>query len=155
MESTILAFWEKHDIFKKSVSEREGKPRWSFYEGPPTANGKPGTHHIEARVFKDVFPRFQTMKGKQVVRKAGWDCHGLPVEIAVEKELGFSGKADIEKFGVAKFNDKCRESVNSHVDEFVEMTKRMGFWVDFSEAYWTMSPEYVRSEEHRLNSSHT
>ena len=145
MESTILAFWEKHDIFKKSVSEREGKPRWSFYEGPPTANGKPGTHHIEARVFKDVFPRFQTMKGKQVVRKAGWDCHGLPVEIAVEKELGFSGKADIEKFGVAKFNDKCRESVNSHVDEFVEMTKRMGFWVDFSEAYWTMSPEYVES----------
>jgi isoleucyl-tRNA synthetase len=90
-------------------------------------NGKPGTHHIEARVFKDFVPRFQTMKGKQVIRKAGWDCHGLPVEIAVEKDLGFTGKADIEKFGVAAFNDKCRESVQRHVDEFTDMTKRMGF----------------------------
>ena len=145
MESQILQFWNQNNIFEKSVSTRDGAPRWSFYEGPPTANGKPGTHHIEARVFKDLFPRFQTMKGKQVIRKAGWDCHGLPVEIAVEKELGFTGKADIEKFGVAAFNDKCRESVQRHVDEFTDMTKRMGFWVDFDEAYWTMSPEYVES----------
>lgn len=145
MESQILHFWNQNNIFEKSVTTRDGAPRWSFYEGPPTANGKPGTHHIEARVFKDLFPRFQTMKGKQVIRKAGWDCHGLPVEIAVEKELGFTGKADIEKFGVAAFNDKCRESVQRHVDEFTEMTKRMGFWVDFDEAYWTMSPEYVES----------
>jgi len=145
MESQILQFWNKNNIFEKSVTTRDGAPRWSFYEGPPTANGKPGTHHIEARVFKDLFPRFQTMKGKQVIRKAGWDCHGLPVEIAVEKELGFTGKADIEKFGVAAFNDKCRESVQRHVDEFTDMTKRMGFWVDFDEAYWTMSPEYVES----------
>ena len=145
MESQILQFWNQNNIFEKSVTTREGAPRWSFYEGPPTANGKPGTHHIEARVFKDLFPRFQTMKGKQVIRKAGWDCHGLPVEIAVEKELGFAGKADIEKFGVAAFNDKCRESVQRHVDEFTDMTKRMGFWVDFDEAYWTMSPEYVES----------
>lgn len=145
MESQILTFWQKNNIFEKSVSTRDGSPRWSFYEGPPTANGKPGTHHIEARVFKDLFPRFQTMKGKQVIRKAGWDCHGLPVEIAVEKELGFTGKADIEKYGVAQFNDKCRESVQRHVGEFTEMTKRMGFWVDFDEAYWTMSPEYVES----------
>jgi len=101
MESQILQFWNQNNIFEKSVSTRDGAPRWSFYEGPPTANGKPGTHHIEARVFKDLFPRFQTMKGKQVIRKAGWDCHGLPVEIAVEKELGFTGKADIEKFGVS------------------------------------------------------
>ena len=145
MESRILQYWTENNIFEKSVSTREGAPRWSFYEGPPTANGKPGTHHIEARVFKDLFPRFQTMKGKQVIRKAGWDCHGLPVEIAVEKELGFTGKADIEKFGVAAFNEKCRESVQRHVNEFTDMTKRMGFWVDFDEAYWTMSPEYVES----------
>ena len=145
MESQILQYWTDNNIFEKSVSTRDGAPRWSFYEGPPTANGKPGTHHIEARVFKDLFPRFQTMKGKQVIRKAGWDCHGLPVEIAVEKELGFTGKADIEKFGVAAFNDKCRESVQRHVNEFTDMTKRMGFWVDFDEAYWTMSPEYIES----------
>jgi isoleucyl-tRNA synthetase len=145
MESAILKYWSKNNIFEKSVSTREGSPRWSFYEGPPTANGKPGTHHIEARVFKDLFPRFQTMKGKQVIRKAGWDCHGLPVEIAVEKELGFTGKSDIEKFGVAQFNDKCRDSVQRHVGEFTEMTQRMGFWVDFDEAYWTMSPEYIES----------
>jgi len=145
MEASILDFWSQNQIFEKSVANRNGAPRWSFYEGPPTANGKPGTHHIEARVFKDLFPRFQTMKGKQVIRKAGWDCHGLPVEIAVEKELGFTGKADIEKFGVAAFNEKCRESVQRHVGEFTEMTKRMGFWVDFDEAYWTMSPAYIES----------
>ena len=145
MELGILDFWSQNQIFEKSGESRNGAPRWSFYEGPPTANGKPGTHHIEARVFKDLFPRFQTMKGKQVIRKAGWDCHGLPVEIAVEKELGFAGKADIEKFGVAAFNDKCRQSVQRHVDEFTDMTKRMGFWVDFDEAYWTMSPQYIES----------
>jgi len=144
-EHQILAFWEEREIFAKSVSARDGAPRWTFYEGPPTANGSPGTHHIEARVFKDLFPRFQTMKGKQVIRKAGWDCHGLPVEIAVEKELGFAGKGDIEKYGIAAFNEKCRDSVQRHVDEFTSMTRRMGFWVDFDEAYWTMSPEYVES----------
>ena len=145
MEAGILDYWTKNQVFEKSVENRNGAQRWSFYEGPPTANGKPGTHHIEARVFKDLFPRFQTMKGKQVIRKAGWDCHGLPVEIAVEKELGFTGKADIEKFGVAAFNEKCKESVQRHVTEFTDMTKRMGFWVDFDEAYWTMSPEYIES----------
>lgn len=144
-EHQILSFWEENSIFAKSIAAREGAPRWTFYEGPPTANGKPGTHHIEARVFKDLFPRYQTMKGNQVIRKAGWDCHGLPVEIAVEKELGFSGKGDIEKFGIAAFNEKCRESVQRHVGEFSTMTRRMGFWVDFEEAYWTMSPEYVES----------
>ena len=144
-EHQILNFWEQNSIFAKSIASRDGAPRWTFYEGPPTANGKPGTHHIEARVFKDLFPRYQTMKGHQVIRKAGWDCHGLPVEIAVEKELGFAGKGDIEKFGIAAFNDKCRESVQRHVDEFSQMTRRMGFWVDFEDAYWTMSPEYVES----------
>ena len=143
MERGILDFWRENTIFHKSLSAREGAPAWTFYEGPPTANGAPGTHHIEARVFKDVFPRYHTMKGKHVLRKAGWDCHGLPVEIAVEKELGFAGKGDIEKFGIAPFNHKCRESVQRHVGAFTQMTDRMGFWVDFDEAYWTMSPEYA------------
>ncbi|MFM7874233.1 MAG: isoleucine--tRNA ligase, partial [Actinomycetota bacterium] len=137
--------WSTQEIFHKSVAERAEGESWTFYEGPPTANGMPGTHHIEARVFKDVFPRYHTMKGKHVIRNAGWDCHGLPVEIAVEKELGFSGKGDIEKYGIAKFNEKCRESVQRHVSAFTEMTERMGFWVDFDKAYWTMSDEYIES----------
>jgi isoleucyl-tRNA synthetase len=145
MERSILGFWRENQIFEKSTQSRAQGTPWTFYEGPPTANGMPGTHHIEARVFKDVFPRFHTMKGKYVTRKAGWDCHGLPVEIAVEKELGFTGKGDIEKYGIAPFNDKCRESVTRHVDAFTTMTERMGFWVDFDEAYWTMAPEYVES----------
>ncbi|HEX7405525.1 MAG TPA: isoleucine--tRNA ligase [Candidatus Nanopelagicaceae bacterium] len=145
MEHGILSFWEKESIFDKTLEARDGAPTWTFYEGPPTANGAPGTHHIEARVFKDVFPRFHTMKGRYVLRKAGWDCHGLPVEIAVEKELGFAGKGDIEQYGIAAFNEKCRESVQRHVGAFTQMTQRMGFWVDFDQAYWTMSPEYVES----------
>ena len=145
MERAILDFWSSNQIFEKSLDSRKGGQEWTFYEGPPTANGMPGTHHIEARVFKDVFPRYQTMKGKFVTRKAGWDCHGLPVEIAVEKELGFSGKGDIEKFGIAEFNEKCKSSVTRHVDAFTRMTERMGFWVDFDQAYWTMAPEYVES----------
>jgi isoleucyl-tRNA synthetase len=154
MEHSILDFWRANGVFEESVTGREGAPTWTFYEGPPTANGMPGTHHIEARVFKDVFPRFHTMKGKQVVRKAGWDCHGLPVEIAVEKELGFNGKGDIEKFGIAQFNDKCRESVTRHVDAFSAMTNRMGFWVDFDQAYWTMAPAYVESVWWSLSQIH-
>ena len=145
MERTILDFWRENGIFEESIASREGSSPWTFYEGPPTANGMPGTHHIEARVFKDVFPRYQTMKGRYVTRKAGWDCHGLPVEIAVEKELGFAGKGDIEKYGIAEFNEKCRDSVTRHVGAFTTMTNRMGFWVDFDEAYWTMAPEYVES----------
>lgn len=145
MEKSILDFWRDQEIFHESTRARAGAQPWTFYEGPPTANGAPGTHHIEARVFKDIFPRYQTMKGRYVERKAGWDCHGLPVEIAVEKELGFSGKGDIEEFGIAEFNEKCRESVTRHVGAFTAMTERMGFWVDFDEAYWTMAPEYVES----------
>ena len=118
--------------------------RWIFYEGPPTANGKPGAHHVEARVFKDLFPRFKTMKGFHVPRRAGWDCHGLPVELAVEKELGFTSKQDIEEYGIAEFNAKCRESALSHVAEFEAMTRRMGYWVDLDNAYLTMSTELCR-----------
>ena len=124
---------------------RPTAPRWTFYEGPPTANGKPGTHHVEARVFKDVFPRFKTMQGYRVDRKAGWDCQGLPVEVAVEKELGLSGKRQIEAYGIAEFNAKCRESVQRHVDAFEEMTERMGYWVDMSQAYRTMDPPTSRA----------
>jgi isoleucyl-tRNA synthetase len=145
MERSILDLWAVDDTFHESLAASEGRPLWVFNEGPPTANGTPGTHHVEARAFKDIFPRYRTMKGYHVPRKAGWDCHGLPVELAVEKELGFSGKKDIEAFGIAEFNDKCRASVLRHVDEFDQMTRRMGFWVDMSDAYWTMDPHYIES----------
>ena len=145
MEREILDLWAADDTFHRSLEQSAGRPMWVFNEGPPTANGTPGTHHIEARVFKDIFPRYRTMKGYHVPRKAGWDCHGLPVELAVEKELGFSGKKDIEEYGIAEFNAKCRESVLRHVDEFDGMTRRMGFWVDMDDAYWTMDPHYIES----------
>ncbi|QNN53081.1 isoleucine--tRNA ligase [Nocardioides mesophilus] len=145
LEHDVLAFWADDKTFDKSLDRAGSRPRWTFYEGPPTANGMPGTHHVEARVFKDVFPRFKTMQGYHVDRKAGWDCHGLPVELAVEKELGFSGKGDIEAYGVAEFNARCRESVLRHVDAFEEMSERMGFWVDTEDPYVTMRPEYVES----------
>jgi isoleucyl-tRNA synthetase len=145
MERGILAFWRENDTFARSLEQTAGGAPWTFYEGPPTANGVPGVHHVEARVFKDVFPRFKTMQGRHVVRKAGWDCHGLPVEIAVEKELGFNGKPDIEAYGVAEFNARCRESVLRHVGEFEAMTERMGYWVDMSDPYRTMDPDYVQS----------
>ncbi len=145
MEHEVLDLWAERDVFARSLSAREDAPLWVFYEGPPTANGMPGTHHVEARVFKDVFPRFKTMKGFRVERKAGWDCHGLPVELAVEKELGFSGKGEIEAFGIAEFNARCRASVDRHVDAFEAMTTRMGYWVNLGEAYRTMDAEYVDS----------
>src|SRR6478735_9316709 len=145
LDHEVLDFWKSRAVFDRTLAESEGRPRWTFYEGPPTANGMPGTHHIEARVFKDLFPRYRTMKGYHVPRKAGWDCHGLPVELAVEKELGFTGKKDIEAYGVAEFNAKCRVSVERHVDEFEAMTERMGYWVDMSQAYRTMDPDYVES----------
>ena len=145
MEHDVIDLWREHNIFERSLASTADGPRWVFYEGPPTANGKPGTHHIEARVFKDIFPRFKTMKGWHVPRKAGWDCHGLPVELAIEKKLGFSGKTDIERHGVAAFNAECRQSVLEHVAEFAELTQRLGYWVDMDSAYFTMAPEYVDS----------
>ncbi len=145
MEHEVLRMWDEEQVFEASIAQSQGRPPWVFYEGPPTANGTPGTHHVEARVFKDVFPRYRTMKGYYVPRQGGWDCHGLPVELAVEKELGFTGKGDIERFGVAEFNARCRESVLRHVDEFTEMTRRMGYWVDVDRAYWTMDKDYIQS----------
>jgi isoleucyl-tRNA synthetase len=145
LEHEILARWRQRDVFARSLRQTAAGPQWTFYEGPPTANGRPGTHHVEARVFKDLFPRYKTMRGHHVPRRAGWDCHGLPVELEVEKRLGFSGKQDIEAYGIAEFNEKCRESVLEHVDEFTRMTERMGYWVDVDAAYWTMDPHYVES----------
>ncbi|WP_217698379.1 isoleucine--tRNA ligase [Streptacidiphilus griseoplanus] len=145
LEHQVLSFWRDNKIFQRSLEQSEGRPEWVFFEGPPTANGMPGAHHIEARVFKDVFPRYRTMKGYHVGRKAGWDCHGLPVELAVEKELGFTGKQDIEAYGIAEFNARCRESVTRHTDAFAELTERMGYWVDLDQAYRTMDPAYIES----------
>jgi isoleucyl-tRNA synthetase len=145
IEREMLARWNRDRTFDHSLKQTAGGPRWTFYEGPPTANGMPGVHHIEARVFKDLFPRFKTMQGFHVERKAGWDCHGLPVEVAVEKELGLSGKKDIEAYGVAEFNQRCRASVLRHVDAFTALTLRMGYWIDMSDAYQTMDPAYVES----------
>ena len=116
LEERVLERWRERDVFAESLRRREGAPPWGFYEGPPTANGNPGTHHVLSRVFKDIFPRYRTMTGHYVERKAGWDCHGLPVELAVEAELGFQSKDDIERYGIAEFNARCREKVLSHVE---------------------------------------
>ncbi|MQA64004.1 MAG: isoleucine--tRNA ligase [Actinophytocola sp.] len=145
LDRRVIKWWHANNVFARSLEQTAGGQPWVFYEGPPTANGMPGTHHVEARVFKDVFPRYKTMKGYSVPRRAGWDCHGLPVELAVEKELGLAGKPDIEKFGVAEFNARCRESVLRHVDAFEQLTERMGYWIDLSRPYRTMAPEYVDS----------
>ncbi|MFG2221723.1 isoleucine--tRNA ligase [Streptomyces sp. NPDC048644] len=145
LEHAVLDFWQEQKVFARTLQQSDGRPEWVFYEGPPTANGMPGAHHIEARVFKDVFPRFRTMQGYHVDRKAGWDCHGLPVELAVEKELGFTGKKDIEAYGIAEFNAKCRESVTRHTDAFAELTTRMGYWTDLDDPYRTMDPDYIQS----------
>ena len=145
LEREMLVRWREGKVFERSLEQTADGPQWTFYEGPPTANGIPGVHHIEARVFKDLFLRFKTMQGFRVPRRAGWDCHGLPVEVAVEKELGISGKKDIEAYGVAEFNARCRESVQRHVDAWEELTERMGYWIDMSRAYWTMNPGYAES----------
>ena len=141
----MLERWRERDVFHESIRRREGSPPFIFYEGPPTANGRPGAHHVLARVFKDVFPRYKTMQGHFVPRKAGWDCHGLPVELEVEKELGFHNKHDIERFGIAEFNARCRESVLRYIDEWNELTERIGFWVDTDDAYYTLANDYIES----------
>ena len=145
LDRAVIERWSADKVFQRSLDRTVGGPEWTFYEGPPTANGMPGTHHVEARVFKDVFPRYRTMKGYHVARRAGWDCHGLPVELAVEKELGFTGKPDIEAYGIESFNARCRENVQRHVDAFEAMSERMGYWADYEHAYWTMTPDYVES----------
>ncbi len=145
LEERVLERWRERDVFAESIRRREGAPPFVFYEGPPTANGRPGSHHVLSRVFKDVFPRYRTMRGHLVHRKAGWDCHGLPVELEIERELGISSKADIERYGVAEFNARCRESVMTYIDEWNRLTERIGFWIDTGDAYFTLSNDYVES----------
>ncbi|CAN5843337.1 isoleucine--tRNA ligase [soil metagenome] len=145
LEDTVLTRWRERDVFARSLRAREGAPTFRVYEGPPTANGRPGVHHVPARTFKDVYPRYRTMKGYRVPRQGGWDCHGIPVEVQVERELGFKRKQDIEDFGVEAFNVKCRESVQRHVDDFKDLSERIGYWLDWDDAYWTMDASYVDS----------
>ena len=145
IEADVLAHWDRHQVFQRSIDERAGCPEVVFYEGPPTANGRPGLHHVWARVYKDLFCRYHTMRGRRVARQAGWDTHGLPVEVEVEKALGFSGKDQIEAFGVAEFVRRCRESVYAYVEDWKALTSRIGYWVDTDSAYWTLSPEYIQS----------
>lgn len=145
LENSILEFWRERQIFQKSLSIRAGCPQFTLYEGPPTANGKPGIHHVLSRVFKDVIPRYKTMKGYYAPRKGGWDTHGLPVELEVEKTLGFTSKAQIEGFGVAEFNKLCRESVFSYIGDWEALTERIGFWLDLKNAYKTLDNTYIES----------
>ncbi len=145
LEEEQLAFWRERDIFRRSMKEREGGRVYVFYEGPPTANGRPGTHHVLARAFKDMFPRYHTMNGAYVLRKGGWDTHGLPVEIEVEKELGLKHKHEIEAYGIAEFNRKCRESVFRYIKDWERLTERIAFWVDLENAYITYENDYIQS----------
>jgi isoleucyl-tRNA synthetase len=145
LELLVLERWRERDVFAESIRRRQGAPPWGFYEGPPTANGPPGAHHVLSRVFKDIFPRYRTMCGYYVERKGGWDCHGLPVELAVEEELGFTNKADIERYGIAEFNARCRETVLSHVEDWNRLTDRIAFWIDLDDAYRTLDPGYIES----------
>jgi isoleucyl-tRNA synthetase len=145
LEQAQLAFWRERDVFRRSMEERKGGRTYVFYEGPPTANGRPGTHHVLARAFKDMFPRYQTMNGAYVLRKGGWDTHGLPVEIEVEKELGLKHKHEIEEYGIAEFNRKCRESVFRYIKEWERLTERIAFWVDLEHAYITYTNDYIQS----------
>ncbi|MGQ0830165.1 MAG: isoleucine--tRNA ligase [Microthrixaceae bacterium] len=145
LEERVLERWREHDIVGEVQRSRKGAEPWIFYEGPPTANGKPGLHHVWARAFKDLYPRFQTMRGHDVPRKGGWDCHGLPVELEIERELGLATKGDIEAYGIEAFNERCRASVRRYVEDWSALTTRSGTWIDTKDAYWTLSNEYIES----------
>ncbi|MFA6000779.1 MAG: isoleucine--tRNA ligase [Thermoleophilia bacterium] len=145
LEEQTLIFWRENDIFHKSQELRQDGPEFVFFEGPPTANGMPGSHHVLSRIFKDIFPRYRTMCGYHVPRKAGWDTHGLPVELEVEKQLGINGKQDIERIGIDKFNQLCRESIYKYLEEWEKLTERIAFWIDTSDAYYTLNNTYIES----------
>ena len=145
MEEGVLKFWKQNQTFKKTIDQRKGAPEFVFYEGPPTANGKPGVHHVLARAFKDMFPRYKIMNGYHVSRRGGWDTHGLPVEIEVEKQLGFNSKHQIEEYGIDKFNELCKKSVFTYIQDWERMTDRIAFWVDLEDAYVTYTNEYIES----------
>lgn len=151
LEQEILEFWRAHDVFAATLENSSGRPLFTFNDGPPTANGKPGIHHVLARAFKDAFPRYKTMRGYHVPRKAGWDTHGLPVEHEIEKELGIFDKQEIiNKVGIAEFTRRCRESVMRYIEDWEKMTDRMGFWVNMDEAYYTLDNNYIESVWHLL-----
>ncbi|MDH4248355.1 MAG: isoleucine--tRNA ligase, partial [Deltaproteobacteria bacterium] len=146
LETEVLDFWRREGIFTKTLAQSQGRPLFTFNEGPPTANGRPGLHHVLARTFKDIYPRYKTMRGFHVPRKAGWDTHGLPVEHEIEKELGIFDKKRIEEeVGVAEFTRRCRESVMRYIGEWEKMTERMGFWVDLKQAYYTLDNSFIES----------
>jgi isoleucyl-tRNA synthetase len=145
LEEDILQRWRDEDLFARTLEATAGGRSFVFYEGPPTANGRPGIHHVFSRTLKDLVCRYQTMKGRHVARKAGWDTHGLPVEIEAEKKLGISGKREIEALGVARFNQVCRESVFTYKEEWERLSERIGYWLDYSDPYVTFHPEYVES----------
>ncbi len=145
MEEGVLNFWRREEIFKKTLEQRKGGPEYVFYEGPPTANGRPGVHHVLARAFKDMFPRYKIMRGYHVSRRGGWDTHGLPVEIEVEKKHGFTNKQQIEEYGIAKFNEECRKSAFEYIRDWAKLTDRIAFWVDLEDAYVTYTNEYIES----------
>ncbi len=144
-EEAVLAFWKENGIFEKTVAKNKGQKEFVFFEGPPTANAKPALHHLEARAFKDVIPRYKTMQGFYVPRRAGWDTHGLPVELQIEKKIGSQSKKDIEAYGIAKFNQECKDSVFTHIKDWEDFTDRMGYWVDKASAYYTFNPSYMES----------
>lgn len=154
LEERMLALWNRIGAFQKSVERRPKEAPFVFYEGPPTANGRPGFHHALSRAFKDIVPRYKTMRGYRVERKGGWDCHGLPVELEVEKELGLSGKDDVEEYGVEEFNRLCRESVFRYVGDWRRMSDRLGFWLDNDNAYWTLENSYIESVWWALKTLH-
>src|SRR5512132_229927 len=145
MEDGVLKFWKQNQTFKKTVEQRQGAPEYVFYEGPPTANGKPGVHHVLARAFKDMFPRYKIMRGFHVSRRGGWDTHGLPVEIEVEKQLGFNSKHQIEEYGIDRFNELCKKSVFTYIQDWEKLTDRIAFWVDLEDAYVTYTNDYIES----------
>ncbi len=144
-ELEVLEFWKQNNVFEESIKSRDGGPVFTFYDGPPTANGKPHIGHILTRTMKDIMPRYKTMKGYKVLRKAGWDTHGLPVELEVEKVLGISGKPQIEDYGVEPFIEKCKESVWKYQSEWEKMSDRVGYWVDMENPYVTYDNNYIES----------
>ena len=144
-EKEVIDFWNQNQVFEKSIAKNEGNAEFTFYDGPPTANGKPHIGHVLTRVMKDIIPRYQTMKGKHVLRKAGWDTHGLPVELEIEKKLGLDGKQDIEKYGIEPFIKECKQSVWKYTSEWKVMSERLGYWVDMEKPYVTYDDNYIES----------
>ena len=146
LEADVAAWWAEHDIVKKTLAHGDPQRPFVFFEGPPTANGRPGIHHVEARSSKDIVVRFNRMLGKKILgARGGWDTHGLPVEIEVEKKLGFSGKPDIERYGIAEFNAACKQSVWEYIQEWEKLTQRIAFWIDLDDPYTTYDNKYIES----------